>query len=354
MEVKIVPVRAIFACHAGGMLSLLRRCLALLLAFAALMSLADTAEAAFPGRPGLIAFQSTRAGGLGIWLVKPGGGGLRQFTLGGGGDRKPRLRQYAPAFDSSGRRVAYVASQAVGNRTLRNLFVKGVRVRAINEPGRQVFRRPSPRAIESVAFAPGGERLVFSAVPRRGGPDYELFTVRLDGSGLRQLTRNRIQDIEPTVSRRGLIAFTQMLKRDKPPLALFGPSNIALLRPGWHRPRLLTDVAAAGGEDRSPSFAPSGYQIVHERNFARQERVREAAVRSNRSRTIIDNSRWYEPHNPVFSPAGNRIVFDSGFVSDRYSTNPDLYVIGRDGRGMRFVTGLGKEFDTDPDWGPRP
>jgi Tol biopolymer transport system component len=337
------------------MLSFLRRSLALFLALAALVPLAGQAEAAFPGRPGLIAFQSTRAGGLGIWLVEPDGGGLRQFTVGGGGDRKPRLRQYAPAFDPSGRRVAYVGSRDAGDRTLRNLFVKGVGVRAVSDPGRQVFRRPSPRAIESVAFAPGG-RLVFSAVPRRGGPDYELFTVRLDGSGLRQLTRNRIQDIEPTVSSKGLIAFTQMLKRDKPPLALFGRSNIALIRPGRDGPRPLTGAATNGGEDRSPSFSPSGQRIVYERNLSRysKQEIREAAVGSNRSRTIVANSRWYEPHNPVFSPAGNRIVFDSSYVSDRYSTNPDLYVIGRDGRGMRFVTGLGKEFDTDPDWGPLP
>ncbi|MDQ3726571.1 MAG: hypothetical protein M3335_11905 [Actinomycetota bacterium] len=338
------------------MLSFFRRSFALLLMLTALAPLADPAEAAFPGRPGLIAFQSTRAGGLGIWLVKPDGGALRQFTVGGGGDRKPRLRQYAPAFDPSGRRVAYVASRDVGDRTLRNLFVKGVRVRAIDDPGRQVFRRPSPRAIESVAFAPGGGRLVFSAVPRRGGPDYELFTVRLDGGGLRQLTRNRIQDIEPTVSSKGLIAFTQMLKRDKPSPVLFGSSNIALIRPGWGSPRPLTGAATNGREDRSPSFSPSGHRIVYERNFpgSSKQEIREAAVRSSRSRTIIANSRWYEPRNPAFSPAGNRIVYDSAYVSDRHSTNPDLYVIGRDGRGGGFVTGLGEEFDTDPDWGPRP
>ncbi len=333
-----------------------RRSLALLLALAAMAPLADQAKAAFPGRPGLIAFQSTRAGGLGIWLVKPGGGGLRQFTVGGGGDRKPRLRQYAPAFDPSGRRVAYVASRKVGNRMWRNLFVKGARVRAVHDPGRKVFRRPSPRAIESVAFTPSGRRLVFSAVPRRGGPDYELFTVRLDGTGLRQLTRNRIQDIEPTVSSGGLIAFTQMLKRDKPPLALFGRSNIALIRPGWRSPRLLTDVAADGGEDRSPSFSPSGHRIVHERDFSksRREQIRETAVRSGRGRVITAGDRWSEPHNPAFSPAGNRIVFDRDFTTDRYSISPDLYAVGRNGRGLRKVTGLAKEFDTDPDWGRAP
>jgi Tol biopolymer transport system component len=337
------------------MLSFFRRSFALLLVLTALAPLADPAEAAFPGRPGLIAFQSTRASGLGIWLVKPGGSGLRQFTVGGGGDRKPRLRQYAPAFDPSGRRVAYVASQDVGGRTLRNLFVKGVRVRAIDDPGRQVLRRPSPRAIESVAFAPGGGRLVFSAVPRRGGPDYDLFTVRLDGGGLRQLTRNRTQDIEPTVSSKGLIAFTQMLERDKPSLALFGPSNIALIRPGWRNPRVLTDAGTRGREDRSPSFSPSGHRIVYERNLSRRkQQIREAAVRSRRSHAIIASDRWYEYHNPAFSPAGNRIVLDGAFSSDTYFLNPDLYVIGRNGRSTRSVTGLAEEFDTDPDWGPRP
>jgi Tol biopolymer transport system component len=334
--------------------------LALLLMLAVLAPLADDAGAAFPGGPGPIAFQSTRAGGLSVWLVNPDGGGLRQFTP-GDNSRNPRVRQYAPAISPNGRRVAYVASQERNGKTWRNVFVKGIGVRALNNPGRRVLRHPSPRPIESVAFAPGGRRLVFSAVPRRGGPDFELFTVRIGGGGLRQLTHNRVQDIEPNVSRRGLIAFAQLWDRGRPPLALFGRSNIALIRPGWRGRKLLTHTGR-NGEDRDPAFAPAGNRVVHGRDFrdrSKPGRIMEADLNSNRSRAVFigvdGRNRLDEPQSPAISPDGKTIVFARTF-NDEWGqiTNADLYEIGRDRQGLRYVTGLDGEYDTEPDWGARP
>lgn len=338
-----------------------RTFLTLLLSLAALVPLAEPAAAAFPGQPGPIAFQSTRAGGLSIWLVNPDGSGLRQFTP-GDANRNSRLRQYEPAISPSGGRVAYVASQEVKGNTWRNLFVKGIGVRALNNPGGKVLRSPSPRPIESVAFAPGGRRLVFSAVPRRGGPDFELFTVRLGGRGLRQLTHNRVQDIEPTVSRRGLIAFAQVLERDKPGLAVFGPSNIALIKPSWRGRRLLTKVASRRGEDRNPTFAPFGNRLAYERDFpsrSKPGRILETGLNSKATRALFigvsgGSSRFDEPHNPVFSPSGKTVVFDRTFTDEwGLITNADLYEIGRDRRGLRFVSGLEEHYETEADWGRR-
>lgn len=332
--------------------------LASLFVFVGLAPLADTGSAAFPGAPGAVAFQSTRAGGLSIWLVNPDGSGLRQLTP-GGGDRRPRLRQYEPAISPSGRRVAYVGSREAGGRSWSNLFVKGIGVRALNDPGRKVLRRPSSRRIESVAFSPGGRRLVFSAVPKRGGPDLELFTIRLTGYGLRQLTHNRVQDFEPTVSRGGLIAFSQLYDRGRPPLALFGRANIALIRPGWRGRKLLTFAARGGGEDRNPSFGPSGNWLVHERSFLNGSspgQIRETHLRSHRSRSLFTGKQgragFDEPHNPAYSPSGESVVFDRT-VQDAFGqiTNPDLFEIGRNGKNLRHVTGLADEYDTEPDWG---
>lgn len=117
--------------------------------------------------------------------------------------------------------------------------MKGIGVRALNEPGRSILRRPTSRRIESVAFDGSGHRLVFSAVPSGGG-DFELFSVRVDGGGLKQLTRNEIQDIEPSVSRSGTIVFAQLQESGSPAQALFGRSNLALIRPGRGPARPLT------------------------------------------------------------------------------------------------------------------
>jgi hypothetical protein len=268
--------------------------------------------------------------------------------------------QYGPAISPSGGRVAYVGAQQSGRRIWRNIFVKGIDVRALNRSGHRVLRRPLPRLIESVTFAPGGRRLVFSAVPRRGGPDLEIFTVRLGGAGLRQLTHNRVQDIEPTVSNTNLIAFAQMHRRGRPPRALFGDSSLALIRARWRGRRLLTRAARFGGEDRDPAFAPFGNRVAYERSFDRRPsrpRINEVDLRTRDSRTVYlgcdSRNAFRLPHNPAFSPGARAIVFDLT-VMDAFGqiTNPDLHAIGRGGGGLRHVTGLAGEYDTEPDWGP--
>jgi len=315
-----------------------------------------TASAAFPGQPGPIAFQSTRAGGLSIWLVEADGAGLRQFTPGGGGDRKPRALQYAPSISPDGRRLAYVGAETRNGRTWANLFVKGIGVRALNEPGKPVLRRPTARRIQSVAFDGSGRRLIFSAVPSGGG-DFELFSVRIDGGGLRQLTRNDLQDIEPAASRGGLIVFTQLFQPGSPPQALFGRSNLALLRPGSRVARPLT---RGQDENRDPDFAPSGTRVVYEhysRAGSGAGRIDELALRSLRARTIFRGSRgetgFDDPHSPAFSPAGEDVVFDRT-VRDELGqiTNPTLFVLGGD--GLRAILDSNGEYDTDPSWGPKP
>lgn len=333
------------------------RTLAVLLACALITVIApSSASAAFPGEPGPIAFQSTRAGGLSIWLVDPDGGGLRQFTPGGGGDRKPRAFQYAPSISPDGRRLAYVGAETRSGRTWSNLFVKGVGRRALNEPGRPILRRPTSRRIESVAFDGSGRGLVFSAVPPSGG-DLELFSARIDGSHLKQLTRNGIQDIEPSASRGGLIAFTQLFEPGRPPQALFGRANLALIRPGRRTPHPLTHGSA---ENRDPDFAPSGTRVVYEhysRGGSGSGRIDELVLRSLRSHTIFQGSRqestFDDPHSPAFSPSGEELVFDRT-VRDELGQiiNPTLFVLGDD--DLRAILDSNGEYDTDPNWGPKP
>jgi Tol biopolymer transport system component len=334
-----------------------RRTLAALLAVALLTLVAPgSAPAAFPGQPGPIAFQSTRAGGLSVWLIQPDGSGLRQFTPGGGGDRKPRALQYAPSISPDGRRLAYVGAETRSGQTWSNLFVKGIGVRDLKKPGRPILRQPTRRRIESAAFAASGRRLVFSAVAPDGG-DFELFSVRIDGGGLRQLTRNDIQDIEPSASRGGLIAFTQLSARGRPPLALFGRSNLALIRPGHPVALALTH---GQDEKRDPDFAPSGKRIVYEhypRSGSGAPRIDELDLRSLRPHTIFKGSRqesaFDNPHSPAFSPAGEDLVFDRT-VRDELGqiVNPSLFVL--DGGGLRALLDSNGEYDTEPNWGPKP
>ena len=102
-------------------------------------------------------------------------------------------------------------------------------------------------------------------------------------------------------------------------------------------------------------------KVAYERRFLNPTtagRIMEVDLRSNRTRTIFtgvrNNARFDEPHNPAFSPSGKTIVFDRTF-SDEWGqiTAADLYEIGRDGQGLRYVTGLEEEYETEADWGVR-
>lgn len=319
------------------------------------------ADATFPGRPGKIAFQSTRAGGLSVWLVNPDGGGLRQFTPGGGGNRTPTMRQFSPAISRDGRRVGYVASRDTRKGSWRNIFIKGIGVRDPRRAGRAVLRRPLRSAIESVAFFPSGRALVFSAVIHgRGGPDFELYSVRPNGRGLRQLTFNRVQDVEPDVSVRGLIAFSQVNELGRPGLVVSGPADAAVIRPRWRARRLVTRGPA---RDRAPSFAPFGNRIAYERTFRNNRvpaRIAESSVRGKGSRLVLAGERrgggYDYPGNPAFSPAGNRITVERTQTSifGEPSFNPDLFAIDRAGRILRRIAGAADDYDSNPDWGPAP
>jgi Tol biopolymer transport system component len=328
--------------------------------FACLMVAAPPGvQATFSGAPGKIAFQSTRAGGLSVWLANSDGSGLRQFTP-GGSDRRPSRGQFAPAISRNGRVVAYVASKETRDQTWRNIFVKRIGVRDVRRSGRKVLRRPLPSAIDSVAFFPNGQ-IVFSAVIHgRGGPDFELYAIRLNGRRLRQLTSNRVQDVEPNVSVGGLIAFSQINVVGRPGLAVFGPANLAVLRPHWKGRRLLTRGRA---RDRDPSFAPYGNRVAFERSFRNnrvQPRIAEISVRRGGSRLVLAGERrgggFDYPGDPSFSPEGGEIAVERTQTSifDEPSFNPDLFAIDRRGLILRKVTGLAGDYDTKPDWGPAP
>ena len=330
-----------------------------LLATALLALTPGTSLAAFPGVPGPIAFQSTRAGGLSVWLIGADGAGLRQFTVGGGGGPRPQLFQYSPAISPDGRSVAYVGAEERGGKTWRNLFVKPIAARDPKQAGHPVLDRPTLRAINSVTFAPGGRRLIFSAVPADGG-DLELFSVGTDGRGRRQLTRNAIQDIEPTVSVTGRIAFARLFQRGRPSQALFGRANLALLLPGRIVPLPLTSGST---EDRDPDFGPSGRSLVFER-YSRGAnsgagRIIRLDLASKRLQTIFAGSRaggsFDDPHSPALSPSGGELVFDRTVRDEAGQIeNPSLYKIGATGQGLDALLEAGDAYDTDPSWGTLP
>jgi Tol biopolymer transport system component len=171
------------------------------------------AEAAFPGRNGKIVFESNRTIGAGvdnptgdseIFVMNPDGTGLTQLTFNTALDGMP-------VWSGNGKKIAF-RSFRDNNDEIYTMNADGsAQTNITNNPGLDV----------EPAFSRDGTKIVFRSQRTTGeGVDNptgnsEIFTINLDGTGLKQLTFNTADDRDPTWSPDGTkIAF--MTDRDAP------------------------------------------------------------------------------------------------------------------------------------------
>ena len=185
----------------------------------------------------------------------------------------------------------------------------------------------------------------------------EIYSSKLDGSGLKQLTNNGAYNAEATVSPDGkTIIFTSTRDGD---IDLY-TMNID----GTGAKRLTTRVGYDGGA----FFSPDGKQIVwraaypvtaaDSSDYLRllgNRLVRPAKVELWISNADGSNARQITHLGganfaPFFHPDGKRIIFSSNYKDPR-SGHFDLYLINPDGSGLEQVT-THPDFDSFPMWSP--
>ncbi len=160
------------------------------------------------------------------------------------------------------------------------------------------------------AASTGGSGLIVFASKRL--KDYELYTMRADGSGLRRLTRTPASERWPTWSPDGRkIAFERGGR-----FFLVGRAG------GRARPIRITGVPRRW----TPSWSPDGSQLV----FAGGRGTNTSGIyrvkSSGGAARLILRRDWVS--SPSWSPDGSLIAFAVG---------PQLYVMRPDGRGVRKV-----------------
>ena len=176
-----------------------------------------------------------------IRIMHPDGSGLTDLTPTLAG-----VNSFDPSWSPDGRWIAF-ASEPAGTRDAALWLVRsngsGLH-ELVNAPGEE----------EHPSWSPDGSRIVFDSFPP-AGPDH-LYTVRSDGTDLDQITPDSLDAWGPSWSSLNVIAFADG--------ASSATNDIFTMRPDGSHLRQLTH-APLGVTIALPGFSPNGANITFTR-----------------------------------------------------------------------------------------
>jgi Tol biopolymer transport system component len=264
----------------------MRRLLTLILACAALAALAaEPASAAFPGRPGHVAFSRSGTGSFpsnaDIWVSRRDGGGQRRLTS------TRRVDETHPVYSPNGRLIVYVR-RAGGNA---DVWV----MRANGRGKRELVGGPLDEL--QPAWYPSGRSILFTRFD--GSRGWTIYSVRLSGARVMRQVANATF---PVLSPNGRW-FAWSATQD-------GIGGVRLQDRRTERIRRLTR-----GSAQDLDFSPNSHRIVFtgQRRCARGNSdlrfsLLVVGVRDRRA-TIVRRSCRREFISPAWSPSGRKIAF---------------------------------------------
>jgi hypothetical protein len=261
---------------------------------------ASPAQATFPGRNGLIAFDER--------FCCPDADELHSiFALDSAGVRHNLLDDYwTPSFSPDGRHLAFVGW------TLQWASISGFRVGRIHEPGHV------GNAFDPV-WSPGGDRLAYEAGSLLCGGQQRVRSIRTNGRDRRRLTFGG----DPAWSSTGLIAFVKAAGRH--------PGNLCSNRLGIYtmnsRGRHVRALTS-GNADREPDWSPDGRSVVFARTRGATAGIYVVDSGSRALRRLTSTPGGNDG-DPTWSPDATQILF---------VRETNLWVMNSDGSNQRLVT----------------
>jgi Tol biopolymer transport system component len=297
---------------------------------------ARTAEAAFPGGNGKIAFQSDRHGPVEIYAMTPGKTATRITTSNNSSD---------PSYSPDGRRIAFIS----GSKTNSSYEVW---VMNADGSGRRQVTKTSV-AEQEPGWSPDGTRLVYASnsFDKDRQTDLEIWTINADGTGRRQLTNNSSSETQPAWSPDGSrIAFVRgqdvwVMNSDGT-----GESNAT----PTSQPGTCTSTCYQGG-DESPAWSPDGSRIAYVHGYGPPANPNAGGGVPNiwtmdpngGNKVNVSNNPNTSARQPAWSPDGTEIAY----VGTASGSTDNIYVMNSDGTGQRAIdTSIAD--DSNPDWQP--
>jgi Tol biopolymer transport system component len=186
------------------------------------------------------------------------------------------------------------------------------------------------------ATTPGPNGLIVYA--QEVGPHYQLFTVRPDGSGARQITHVQADALNPDWSPDGRRVVLELDLARRAAIAVAAPDGSGL--------KILTPKGFQG----QPSFSPDGKWIVYERDVAQGNNgVWMMRADGTGVHRVTRNPGPCCDTDPNFSPDGKVITFVRIREDGREQA---LFAVRPDGTGVKPLTPYSWEVAIKHDWAP--
>ena len=189
----------------------------------------------------------------------------------------------------------------------------------------------APSQAQASAFPGKNGKIVFDSERTKGvgvdnpGGDDEIFTMNPNGSGLKQLTHNTVEDAVPSYSSNGKkIVFRRQVSGSN--LEIF-----VMNADGTGQKNLSKNPA----DDDNPSFSPTGKRILFDsrRNGNLSDIYVMNADGSGQKHLTTDSNSEF---NATFSPKGNKIAFEKLQVG-----RPVIFTMNADGTQQTPLTANG-------------
>ena len=183
------------------------------------------------------------------------------------------------------------------------------------------------------AWSPDGRRIAFAS--KRSG-NFDLYVMRVDGTGTRRLTSTPADETQPTWSPDGTrIAF-----------ARGSPGDVYVMAADGTRVRRVTNDAA---DEIQPAWSPDGRWIAYSRRTPGTSTRELWRVRPDGSQRRRVTSFRAISTSPTWSADGTRIAFVGAAPK---GTTSSIYIVKADGTGLQRLTLALDENDIDPAWAP--
>jgi Tol biopolymer transport system component len=294
---------------------------ALAVVFVVGLAAAGPALGAFPGENGKIAFMSDRGGDyFDIWTMDPDGRNLVNLTA------KSKADNLAPNWRADGQMIAFMSDRVTATNPEADFEIFVMKA----DGSHQTQITFNTLDDEEPAWSPDGRRIAFvrDLDPIRGQTDDDLLTMNADGSNQRNLTSSLgVQDSSPNWSPDGTrIAF--LSDRD-------GDLEVYTMRPNGSSVRQLT---SNDGIEFQPNWSPDGRQITFtsDRTDSAEVYVMDA---DGTNQTNLTPNHKGGGFFSAWSPDGRKIVYLNDY--DIFTMNAD----GSD--PLKLTKGPAFDFESD-------